>query len=83
MRGDIKHLFQRDIFTILASRLIWFLQPQVCVGGRPPTSGVEDNSEGSTASIGEVGEAQFTVSRFEAFAGTQEAGPPEPQTREG
>ena len=50
--------------------------PQVCVGGRPPTSGVEDNSERSTSSIGEVGETQFTVSRFEAFAGTQEAGPP-------
>ena len=47
-------------------------QPQVRVGGRPLTSGVEDNFERSTS-----------VSRFEAFAGTQEAGSSEPENREG
>ena len=86
--GSIIFFSNLSLFARGRSRLIWFLsvvsvntnfdgaQPQVCVGGRPPTSGVEDNSERSTSSIGEVGETQFTVSRFEAFAGTQEAGPP-------
>ena len=38
-------------------------QSEVCVGGRPPAGSVEDDHERSTASICEVGETQFTVSR--------------------
>ena len=38
---------------------------------------MEDDHERSTASICEVGETQFTVSRFKVFAINQEAGAPE------